>query len=811
MAMNKRIKSVVFTTILFMANSVFPNETDDIDGFDSVVIDYKYACDDSFEVLFGNGILTEHQDALQSLITLQSQINPQLPLSLKEITTFGYIYNETDNFFADMWESMYQKTGADIKQLHRWISNLDNAPKSVRDNFIELAKGVDRQRVSSSPTTQKHVEIYNSLLSKGRKVAAVTHSQGNLFVNEAHLGIYEELKDGIGIVSVANPDDEVADESSHHQFTNTTGFSTSGAVFNINLDEDLLMRAIRFGGANFDNYYDIFAPLKNNFGHSFIDSYMDTTANLIRTAAEVIVDETIARFDKTEFAKCRTALLTAPNGVKSGSLRVLDNGNAVATFPQPSSFFPSNGELMDWRGDYKNGEATKSLSFFGPKARFIGTNNFANFIYRDGRVFYTLPIGYFVLGASMTTITSGTDEGDWVVVVASTDYKTDIVFRRRVKRQYGLDVVDLYTGLVPDAQNKDNPYWIKMAEFPHSSLSRLYAPWFFNGDGTEAQTLRKLQVKLDFSENECPTDDSDGIVCEGHDYGAGFYEVTVLNRYKISLSSNLQSASLTDLDFETDETGVLAVDYLDDKELLLRSRNTASVDVPLNQAQWLDLNGSSIMDDRILDCIGEDGAACRRGNGDTVFSANWEGLTTGWWIYSPVSNYTVREGAIDLQLYYADLRYNYFEYATMETAYNYNNGNSFLSSNGTAAYYYSYNNEDPVLMGRVDNVAKMPLGGGFATSRYGEESDYHNWISGDIATIRGQYEAFIPLIDPHPIGANAAPHLLEAGRVIEPDGSILVSNKLPDGSTFNYYSKGSLPLLAGASLDNDTVLPVGLN
>lgn len=46
--------------------------------------------------------------------------------------------------------------------------------------------------------------------------------------------------------------------------------------------------------------------------------------------------------------------------------------------------------------------------------------------------------------------------------------------------------------------------------------------------------------------------------------------------------------------------------------------------------------------------------------------------------------------------------------------------------------------------------------------------------------------------------------------VVEPDGALLLSYELPGDIFYNYYSKGDVAALAGTSLNNTTVLPVGL-
>jgi hypothetical protein len=100
---------------------------------------------------------------------------------------------------------------------------------------------------------------YNEDLCQGDKVVVVAHSQGNLYANIAYTGINENVIDGFGIVSVANPSWYVASDDSNQFYTT--------------IDEDLIIGFLP--GA--------LSPNVNNFpglnsddlsGHMFIKSYL---------------------------------------------------------------------------------------------------------------------------------------------------------------------------------------------------------------------------------------------------------------------------------------------------------------------------------------------------------------------------------------------------------------------------------------------------------------------------------------------------------------------------------------------------------
>lgn len=272
-----RLISILLTLVPIVS---FGAAKDDIEEFSNIVKSGSFACEEQYTVLFGNGIMNSEQDSKDSLIELTTQMHPKLIPKLKDNTAYNNVYNPTENFIRDLEESYHQKNYADRKQLIEWLANSTLAPKWFQQYVKDLIVKLNNERILSSDVTQSHVKIYNSLLAKGRQLTPVTHSQGNLFVNEAYFGIQEPLRQGMSIVSVANPDDVVADRDQRHAYKNAGYFSTSGDIFYLNAHEDHLMGLAGTGDRNFNNYLDkLFAP-KDFLGHSFIDVYMDTsTAN----------------------------------------------------------------------------------------------------------------------------------------------------------------------------------------------------------------------------------------------------------------------------------------------------------------------------------------------------------------------------------------------------------------------------------------------------------------------------------------------------------------------------------------------------
>lgn len=138
---------------------------------------------------------------------------------------------------------------------------------------------------------------------------------------------------------------------------------------------------------------------------------------------------------------------------------------------------------IDWKGWYRNGRPTKVLSWSGPKARSFpdspnsSINTFDTKIYQNGELWSVAP--YDVLGAALTKDSAG---NEWIVAICKNGY-TDIVYRRPNTKSN-----------LPALYHPDNAPegWKQIGSFVWNSDVYYQAdiPWFFNGDGAEAQTIR---------------------------------------------------------------------------------------------------------------------------------------------------------------------------------------------------------------------------------------------------------------------------------------------------------------------------------
>lgn len=131
---------------------------------------------------------------------------------------------------------------------------------------------------------------------------------------------------------------------------------------------------------------------------------------------------------------------------------------------------------IDWKGWYVNGRPTKVLTGWGPHRRYAlsGGGVFHDEIYLNGRLFARAPGA--VLGAALARNAAGRA---WLIAVCA-EGETEVVYRRPAKRSDSAERFDPISH--PDG-------WEEIGRFNGPRVTFL-APWFFNGTGTEAQTVR---------------------------------------------------------------------------------------------------------------------------------------------------------------------------------------------------------------------------------------------------------------------------------------------------------------------------------
>ncbi len=140
---------------------------------------------------------------------------------------------------------------------------------------------------------------------------------------------------------------------------------------------------------------------------------------------------------------------------------------------------------LDWKGWYQNGKPTKVLSWVGPSQRYTTVQRAwiggaSPEIYQNGEVFAVAPGN--VLGAALNR--SGAEESIIAIVNAG---DVDVAYQRPNKKSTS----PAYYDAVAEPEG-----WKEIGRY--ADLTGMYYganAWFFNGEGTEAQTMRNIDTQ----------------------------------------------------------------------------------------------------------------------------------------------------------------------------------------------------------------------------------------------------------------------------------------------------------------------------
>lgn len=216
----------------------------------------ELSCGHVLNVFYGNGMLSKQRETDESLESLiEAVTNKAKDTSFEAELKFNTAGNPTHNI-GDFFESVDQKLNVEESQLWLYLSGIEAMPDEMKEILTNLATKSIEISYDAQPELRNHVSIYDAALLEGNKVIVVSHSQGNLFANQAYNHIHPQYRDAWGMVAVANPASYVADGG-----PNTT------------ITEDLVMYfTLGSMEANFSNFDTLNA---NDWsGHRFVESYM---------------------------------------------------------------------------------------------------------------------------------------------------------------------------------------------------------------------------------------------------------------------------------------------------------------------------------------------------------------------------------------------------------------------------------------------------------------------------------------------------------------------------------------------------------
>lgn len=784
--------------------------------------DKPHFCEnDETLVFFGNGVNNSSTSAKASMDSLENSMTRRLATS-GFASSFGeprygmaFAASPTEGFVGDVLSSLIP----DINNLHavqtaRWELGRDNLPASLQAQLEQELNDYRAAAVANSPAAI-HGPEYNRLIDLGRPVTVASHSWGTITSNIAYEVVeQEDNTDAFAIIPAALLDDRVAGGT---RFAANPSYAPfNGDIFNnrfyTTIDEDRLVKLRLLGSApfNVNNYPEL---VTNDPGHNYDAHYVrqgtpaehKITSDIIYLRS-LLIPETCHGVGFTEAGVPARLVPQRPTG--TSNYRVIDSPGMNA--PAASS----TGRLVDWRGRFRNGEATRSLSWVGPSARYNGQWILTPYIYRDGKQAYRAPGS--VLGAALQEETDGTE---WIVAVVATSQNSIAVYRSPAFQPNLLGIVfDPSLG----SSRKTNPTidgWRQLATRTFSSqrVSEIYSPWFFNGDGTEGKTLRREDNEIFFAEQpEAPICVGSSLPeCQqGEPFGghaAGDFTIRGLNEYTLTVANVPgTSVSMSRSNLEYGDTGILAVDYDDQYPVYLKEVNIlpsrgdqGTPWLPASDFKWVDVvptrPGQSdypLASSNILDCSVQgpilSDRVCRGFQYLSLPIETAGGITSAWRIEDPAG-----DRAVDLHVQYADIRTGTFVLGKTDRL-------ASASPASSEADFWLIHKGTETPIGR-SNSSPITFGLGFGVSEYGPGMSVGNRTVNEsgfaqVNPILGQYQ-------PRSGTTNEIVPLEEFDIAVDQKEHVFVTAKLPNGY-FNYSSAGSLSALIGPSVNNMSLAPL---
>lgn len=221
---------------------------------------------------------------------------------------------------------------------------------------------------------------------------------------------------------------------------------------------------------------------------------------------------------------------------------------------------------VDWKGAYRNGRPTKVLSWSGPRSRYFPDNRDWRRaeIYREGKVFDYAP--NMVLAAAVARDFAGVE---WIVVICQEELQ-DVVYRRLATKNNPPDPREAWQLIARLDATQDDAQ-------ENVITARADIPWFFNGNGTEAQTLRSWRANNQPDRNQRKrlkiTIDNTLTTARLDNLGNldGFQEA-----YTCSGGYDQHGGGSVQSQFRGRGSYIIAVDYKNDQEVLAKVRLDAN-------------------------------------------------------------------------------------------------------------------------------------------------------------------------------------------------------------------------------------------
>jgi|GEM_PF-1030382 len=188
---------------------------------------------EAISVFHVNGISTTLQSARLNLKEISNNISNNSQINYR----YHLSYNHTNTLIADLLQAATQVGLQFSSQVMLWMTGATGIPSWLQDILSNAMQGFYPVVANE---LQDHVDKYRDALLQGNKVLIVSHSQGNLYANEAYEMLLRQnpelpVRQSVGIYGVATPANNVAGNTGPYLTNNRDFISATPGALSANL------------------------------------------------------------------------------------------------------------------------------------------------------------------------------------------------------------------------------------------------------------------------------------------------------------------------------------------------------------------------------------------------------------------------------------------------------------------------------------------------------------------------------------------------------------------------------------------------
>jgi hypothetical protein len=277
--------------------------------------------------VYGNGMFNSYEDAREGLKTLKRLLKRELKFDLKKQVEFELAYKTSEPILQQLLNVMSQKKIDDFQNFWLWVGSTRIAPSWFIEAMISSSAQVFREKFED---LKVHFENYASHIREGFNVILISHSQGNLYANQAMKDL-ERFTDSSLTGSIADKRKENPYFPKFSEiFSNVQVATPANSTVNLSpwltFKDDLIIQAVRsFTQAlapSLDTPGSGSPPNGDFLGHNFIKAYLANPEASSRLVKEVqsqydSLRYPIRYFEKALLIEDTQHYFQGPNGIRA--------------------------------------------------------------------------------------------------------------------------------------------------------------------------------------------------------------------------------------------------------------------------------------------------------------------------------------------------------------------------------------------------------------------------------------------------------------------------------------------------------------